>query len=159
MKAEEIIELLSLKPLSFEGGFFYETYRSPGKLETGAGMRNFSTAIYYLLREGEKSRIHRLKSDEVFHFYLGNPVEMFLFKEDGSCEKKILGAELQNGEEPQILIPAGCWQGAKLMEGGKFALMGTTVSPGFDEADFEAGIREKLFSAYPSHKEIIDLLT
>lgn len=159
MNAEELIELLSLEPLSFEGGFFYETYRSPGKLQTEDGGRNYSTAIYYLLREGEKSRIHRLKSDEVFHFYMGGSVEMFLFNRDGSCGKRILGTDLQKGEEPQIVVPAGCWQGSRLRAGGKFALMGTTVSPGFDEADFEAGIREKLFSAYPSHKEIIDLLT
>ena len=159
MNAEELIRFLSLRPLSFEGGFFYETFRSPGKMQAENGGRNFSTAIYYLLRKGETSRIHRLSSDEVFHFYMGGAVEMFLFKADGSCEKRILGTDLKNGEEPQIVVPAGCWQGARLRPGGKHALMGTTVSPGFDEADFEAGVREKLISAYPGKEDIIDLLT
>lgn len=159
MDAGKLIEMLSLEPLSFEGGFFSETYRCAGKLMTGSGEKNYSTAIYYLLCDEEKSRIHRLKFDEVFHFYLGDPVEMFLFKEDGSFERRILGTALDKGEEPQIVVLAGCWQGARLRAGGKYALMGTTVSPGFDRRDFELGRREELMDAYPGNDEVISILT
>lgn len=159
MNAKRLIEILSLKPLSFEGGFFRETYRSPETLETPFGRRNLSTAIYYLLSEGEKSRLHRLRSDEVFHFYFGDTVEMFLFHEDGTSARKLLGPSADKGEEPHIVVPRGCWQGAKLKAGGKFALMGTTVSPGFDERDFETGIRGELVAAFPGNEETINLLT
>jgi uncharacterized protein len=159
MDHKKIIELLSLKPLSAEGGFFRETYRSDITFNRNGKQCCLSTAIFYLLREGEASRIHKLKSDEIWHFYLGDPLEIYLFKESGGCDKKMLGVDIENGEMPQILIPKNCWQGAKLRDGGKFALMGTTVSPAFEESDFEMGVREKLISLYPEFAEIINCLT
>ena len=122
-------------------------------------MKSCSTAIFYLLKEDEVCKLHKLSSDEIWHFYLGSPVEIYLFHEDGKAEKKILGSDLEKGEMPQIVIPKNVWQGGRVKEGGDFALMGTTVSPAFDEADFELGIKEKLKSKYPEFAEIITLLT
>lgn len=158
MDSRQIIELLSLKPLSIEGGYFRETYRC-AESSSGGKERAASTAIFYLLDERTVSRIHRLRSDEIWHFYIGDPVELYLFKESGVCEKKILGTAIDRGQSPQILVSKECWQGARLKDGGKFALMGTTVAPGFDEADFEAGKRGELLAAYPGCEEIINILT
>jgi len=159
MNAEKLIELLSLEPLSEEGGFFRETYRSRCYLEKGGEKRTLATAIYYLLKEGEVSRLHRLRSDETWHFYLGDPVELFVFKEDGSGGKILLGNDIELGELPQFTVPAGSVQGARLKNGGKFALMGTTVYPGFDPKDFDLCGRDEMIAAYPAHQEIINSLT
>jgi len=158
MDSRQLIELLSLKPLSFEGGYFRETYRGGNTFSDGKE-RAASTAIFYLLDKGTVSRIHRLRSDEIWHFYIGDPVELYLFKDKCLCEKKLLGTAIDRGQSPQVLVPKGCWQGARLKDGGKFALMGTTVSPGFDMADFEPGKRADLLSDFPDCGEIIDLLT
>jgi len=136
-KAEKIIKKLKLKPLELEGGFFVETYRSQEKAKIGKKKKNLSTAIFYLLRKRDKSKIHRLKSDEVYHFYLGDPVNLYLLYPDGKFEKKVLGNNIFKGELPQIVIPKMVWQSAKLKKGGNFALLGTTVSPAFEYEDFE----------------------
>ena len=159
MDAGKLIELLSLEPLSSEGGFFRETYRSLTAMGAGDDQRSLATAIYYLLKEGEVSRLHRIKADETWHFYLGDPVELYLFKEDGICEKKILGNAIERGESPQVTVPAGSAQGARLKAGGKFALMGTTVYPGFDFKDFDLCGRDEMTAAYPAHEEIVSSLT
>jgi uncharacterized protein len=158
MDPDKIIDLLSLKPLSTEGGLFCETYRSKITCHRDGKEKSLSTAIFYLLREGEISRIHKLKSDEIWHFYLGDPVEIYIFNENDGCGKKILGVDIENGESPQVLIPKNCWQGARLKEGGMFALMGTTVSPAFEEADFELGDKAKMLPLYPEFSEIINCL-
>jgi uncharacterized protein len=164
LKAEDLIKLLDLKPHP-EGGFFKEIYRSQEKISTDSlperydGERNFGTSIYYLLTEGTFSAIHRLKSDEIFHFYLGDPVMLLMLSPDGTGEKAILGPDIEKGESLQIIVPKGFYQGLKLIEGGKFALMGTTVAPGFDPSDFEMIKYEELKGKYEIFdKEIKQLI-
>jgi len=159
--AEEIIEFFAMKPLPAEGGYYVETYRAKEKIAQAAlpdrfvGERNFSTAILYLLTPDTFSTLHRLKSDEVFHFYLGDPVTMLQLHPDGSSEVITLGQDILNGQRIQMLVPQGTWQGAFLRQGGKFALMGTTMAPGFKSNDFELGQREELLRRYPDQKELI----
>jgi predicted cupin superfamily sugar epimerase len=164
MTAEEIIALLHLVPHP-EGGYFAETYRSNESVACGhlpsryTGDRAFGTAIYYLLTPGSFSSIHRLASDEVFHFYLGDPVEMVLLFPDGSDEVLLMGPDLTTGMLPQAVVPAGVWQGARLVPGGAYALLGTTVAPGFDFADFETGECDILVERHPSRSALITALT
>ncbi|MEM1305312.1 MAG: cupin domain-containing protein, partial [Planctomycetota bacterium] len=140
--ADEIIRLLDLKPLPQEGGFYRETFRSPRVLPSGSmggeyeGERNASTAIYFLLTPDEHSAMHLLPTDEVFHFYLGDPVEMLRLYPDGSADVTRMGADLAAGERPQLVVPGGVWQGCRIADGGRFALLGCTVAPGFDFRDF-----------------------
>ncbi|MBF0122653.1 MAG: cupin domain-containing protein [Candidatus Omnitrophica bacterium] len=165
MTAKDIIERLGLKPHPKEGGFFREIYRADESISRclpnryGANARCFSTAIYYLLTPETFSRMHRLKSDEVFHFYLGDPVKMLRLFDDGHSHTVILGNDLDKGFEPQVVVPKGVWQGAMLMEGGAFALLGTTVAPGFEYEDYHEGVREELISGYPDQKALITRLT
>jgi hypothetical protein len=160
-----IIKLLGLKPLPLEGGFFKETFRSEQMIPDGElpkicrGERTAGTAIYYLLTADVFSAFHRLRSDEVYHFYLGDPVELFILGPKGKSEKRILGAGLRHGMRPQAVVPKGYWQGARLAPGGRLALLGTTVFPGFEFRDFEMGDRDKLIKLYPKHCRIILTLT
>lgn len=159
--AEEIINALKLKKHR-EGGYFAETYRS-GEIITDPrrGQRFFSTAIYYMLTADTFSELHRLTVDEIFHFYLGDPVEMLHLYPDGSGKRIFLGIDLEKGMRPQVLIPAGIWQGARIIPGGKFgfSLMGTTVSPGFEYSDYQSGSGKELIAQYPQFKELISQLT
>ena len=165
MTAKQIISFLHLKPHTEEGGYFIETYRSLETIPEEAlpdrykGLRSFSTAIYYLLTPDSFSYIHRLQSDEIFHFYLGDPVEMLQLWPDGSGRVLILGSDLLNGMKPQVVVPRRVWQGARLLPGGRFALLGTTVSPGFEFADYESGQRNELIKSYPQFREWIIALT
>ncbi len=124
-----------------------------------AGDRCASTAIYYLLTPGTFSEMHRLPTDEVFHFYLGDAVEMLQLQPDGRGEMIRLGSDLAAGEWPQVLAPGGTWQGSRLVPGGKWALLGTTVAPGFEFADYTSGRRGELIAAYPDFAELIAALT
>jgi uncharacterized protein len=158
LRANEVIALLHLEPLAVEGGFFSETYRCPEGVPLGpGGERSLSTAIYYLLRDQDVSKLHRLRSDEIFHFYAGDPVEMLLLRHGGG-EIVTLGADLAGGMRPQVVVPREVWQGCRLKPGGSWALLGTTVSPGFDYEDFEAGDGASLASAYPEFAEHIGIL-
>lgn len=164
LTAEDVKRLLGLEPLEPEGGCFVETHRSreslpPGVLPGLAAPRPLATAIYYLLEPGTCSALHRLRSDEVFHFYLGDAVELLTLGPgtDGGVQR--LGADLAAGERPQAVVPAGAWQGSRLVPGGRWALLGTTMSPGFDVADFELGRREDLVSRWPRHQALIEALT
>jgi predicted cupin superfamily sugar epimerase len=165
LTAQEVIDCLQLVPLTIEGGYFRETYRSPLRHMEHAlppeygGERNASTAIYYLLTPETFSAIHRVKSDEVFHFYTGDPVEMLQLWPDGEAKIVIIGNDLVAGHRPQLVVPAGVWQGCRLVPGGRWALMGCTVAPGFDYADFEAAARGELVRDYPEHAELITALT
>jgi len=165
MTAEEIITLLKLKPHPKEGGFFSETYRSQEVIPTGAlpsryvGQRAFGTCIYYLLTSGTFSAMHRLQSDEIFHFYLGDPVEMLQLLPDGTGKTVVLGPNLQAGTQPQVIVPRGVWQGSRLVDGGTLALLGCTVAPGFDFIDYEHGRRGDLIGSYPQFREKIAALT
>lgn len=162
---KEILDALNLQPLPVEGGYFAETHRSKFVLGQRAlplgyfGQRALSTAIYYMLTPDTFSAIHRLKGDEVYHFYLGDPAEMLVLKPDGSGETVLIGPDIVSGMRLQHVVPAGAWQGSRLTPGGKFALMGTTMSPGFDPADFDLGEREELSARYPDHAALIAVLT
>ena len=158
--ADKIKSLLNLKPHPEEGGYFVETYRSQQHLPEGSeGKRALATAIYYLLTPDTFSEMHRLPSDEVFHFYLGDPVEMLQLLPDGSGKVITLGSDILNGMHPQAIVLKEVWQGARLLPGGKFALLGTTMSPGFEFADYEAGKRDVLVELYPQFRELISILT
>jgi len=155
MTAQELIKLLGLKPLDQEGGYYIETYRSS---ENKDG-KSLATAIFYLLTPDTFSALHRLPSDEIYHFYLGNSVEMLQLFPDGSGKVIVLGQDVEKGEQLQVVVPRGVWQGSRLKEGGKFALMGTTMSPGFDFTDYETGKQNVLVEKYPDHKDLIIKLT
>jgi len=165
LTADQIIALLNLTPHPKEGGYFIETYRSSETIPEKTlpsrykGIRSFATAIYYLLTPETFSAMHRLQSDEIFHFYLGDPVEMLQLWPDGSGRLVILGSDILRGVQPQVVVPRGVWQGARLFKNGKFALLGTTVSPGFEFADYEYGQRDELVESYPQFREWIIALT
>ena len=163
--AKEIQELLKLQPLPVEGGYFAETYRSKFTLSQRSlpsgysGERALSTAIYYMLTPDTFSAMHRLKGDEVYHFYLGDPAEMLILKPDGTGETLLMGQDIASGMRLQHVVPGGSWQGLRLVPGGKFALLGTTMAPGFDPADFELGARGELTVRFPAYAELISALT
>jgi predicted cupin superfamily sugar epimerase len=165
LTAEELRQLLQLEPLTIEGGYFRETYRSAPQIPQSAlppaysGPRAFSTCIYYLLTPDTFSVIHRLPGEEIFHFYLGDPVEMLQLHPDGLGQTITLGSEILSGMRPQYIVPGNVWQGARLKADGRFALMGTTVAPGFDYADYEAGDREELLRQFPTFADAIRNLT
>lgn len=165
LTAEAIIAALGLQPHPVEGGWFRETYRSSDTIDPDQfsppypGPRSVGTAIYYLLTSGTFSAMHRLPGDEIFHFYGGDPVEMFLIRDDGTSEIHFLGANVLNGEHPQVVVPGGVWQGSSVTPAGKWALLGTTMAPGFDYADYETGRRDDLVARFPQHRDRIEALT
>src|SRR5206468_8607924 len=122
--AEELLAALQLKPLPREGGYYRETYRSVDRYQAEKAL---STAIYYLLTPQTVSALHRLPSDEIFHFYLGSPVQMLQLWPDGQGRVVMLGPDVLAGQSPQIVVPRGVWQGSSLMPGGSYALLGTTM--------------------------------
>jgi uncharacterized protein len=159
MTADEIKALLHLEPHPVEGGWYRRTYTSAVSVALLGGVRPYGTAIYYLLEEGTFSEMHMLASDEIFHFYLGDPVEMLFLLSDGSSARVTLGPDLAAGQRPQVLVPAGVWQGTRLLEGARVALLGCTVTPGFDFADYRSGKYEELARQWPTEKERIRALT
>jgi len=162
---EYIKQKLRLEPLPMEGGHFRETYRSRTQLKSEClpGMygseRSLSTGIYYLLTPETFSALHRLPGDEIFHFYLGDPVEMLQLHPGGRTSRFMLGTDLEAGMHPQVCVPGGTWQGARLLNGGRVALLGTTMAPGFEFSDFIAGNRAELIEHYPDAAELIIALT
>lgn len=159
MSADEIKALLHLQPHPKEGGWYRRTYTSEVSVALLRGVRPYGTAIYYLLEAGTFDEMHLLASDEVFHFYLGDPVEMLLLYPSGQSMLLTLGQDLAAGQRPQILVPAGVWQGQRLVEGGKLALFGCTVTPGFDFGDYRSGKYEELVAGWPQEAERIRKLT
>ena len=157
-RATDLIERLGLQPHP-EGGWFAETWRARERVRARVGERSASTAIYYLITPDSFSTLHRVASDEVFHFYLGDPVEMLQFDESGRVERLVLGADLAAGMRPQAVVPAGTWQGSRPVAGGAFALLGATVAPGFEFADFELGERADLMERFPHLTAEIERLT
>ena len=146
-----------------EGGFYKETYRAVETLSVQSlparfdGERNFSTAIYFLLRSQDRSVFHRIKSDELWHFYQGSTLSIYILTDRGLLIKK-LGNNLLHGESLQVVVPANCWFGARVEEPEAYALCGCTVSPGFDFHDFEMADRAELLKKYPGYeKEIVHL--
>jgi len=161
-KTEKIIEVLDLLPHP-EGGFFRETYRNKGVVGVDglsadySGNRNYSTCIYFLLTSDGFSAFHRIKQDEIWHFYDGSPLTLYLISPEGDYSTVIIGRELENGQVPQFVVPGGYWFGATVEN--EYSLVGCTVSPGFDFMDFELAKREELMSVYPEHSEVIKRLT
>jgi predicted cupin superfamily sugar epimerase len=159
MTYEEIKGLLKLEPHPIEGGWFRRTYTSGGTVELPRGARAQGTAIYYLLEPGTFSELHVLDSDEIFHFYLGAPVEMLQLFPDGSSALLTLGPDLAAGQHVQALVPAGVWQGTRLIGDGKLALLGCTVTPGFDFADYRNAPAAELIAKWPDQAKRIRALT
>lgn len=159
MTAEDVIRYLRLEPHPVEGGFFRETYRSTGSLPAYGGSRSVSTAIYYLLKPGHVSEMHVLPGDEVFHFYIGSPVRMLQLRPGGVGKELVLGTDLAAGQVPQVVVPAGVWQGTKLVGDSGFALLGATMAPGFDYADYRGGGRTELTAGWPGFAGRIAELT
>jgi predicted cupin superfamily sugar epimerase len=162
--AEQLVKLLGLKPHP-EGGYYRETYRSDEIIGNGAlperymGNRRYGTAIYYLLTRETFSAFHRIKTDEIYHFYLGDSVELVQLLPDGAGCVVMLGNDVAGGAQVQTVVMRGTWHGARLAVGGKYALLGTTVAPGFEFADFEVGDRNGLIRTYPSFSDTIIALT
>jgi predicted cupin superfamily sugar epimerase len=148
-----------------EGGWFRETYRSTEGISRKSlparfpGDRSFSTAIYFLLAGEDFSAFHRIRQDEVWHFYDGSPLTVHVLDEAGRYAALKLGRNLERGETPQGVVRAGCWFAAAQDDAAGYALVGCTVAPGFDFADFEMPAREQLLALYPQHRALIERLT
>jgi predicted cupin superfamily sugar epimerase len=155
----ELKQILGLQPHPVEGGYFRQTYASAGTVDLPRGVRAQGTAIYYLLEQGNFSEMHVLDSDEIFHFYLGDPVEMLQLGPDGSSAVFTLGPDLLAGQSVQLVVPAGVWQGTRLIGDGKMALLGCTVSPGFDFADYRNATADELIAKWPHEADRIRNLT
>ena len=165
--AQQIIEALDLKPHPIEGGFFRETYRAEGTipdahlpaLYRGRGGRSPGTAIYYLLTAQTFSEMHRVPTEEVFHVYLGGPARMLQIDPDGAHREVVLGSDVLAGQSPQLVVPPNVWQGTLLEPGVEFILLGATMAPGFDYADYERGRRDDLTARFPAAADMIRRLT
>ena len=156
----EIIEHLELEPLPLEGGYFKQTYVTGQSVDLGKGYEQpLGTGIYFLLTPTAFSAFHGLMEDEVYHFYLGDAVELYEITPNKDLKKTILGQDIFKGQVVQHVVSKNCCQGSRLIEGGKWALLGTTMAPGFTWQDFELGNREQLISEYPEHKTLILELT
>jgi predicted cupin superfamily sugar epimerase len=157
--ARRLIALLDLSPHP-EGGFFRETWRA--SLPAGSAARDeprvASTAIYFLLPAGAFSALHRVSSDEAWHHYEGDPVDLHLFDAAGIHTRAVLGHDLEAGERPQHVVPANVWQAA-VVRGDRFALCGCTVAPGFDFRDFTMPSRADALALLPGHADLVTTLT
>ena len=144
-----------------EGGWYRETYRSDEMISSNSlperfgGIRSFCTAIYFLLEKKDISALHRIKSDELWHFYAGETLTLHLLTPQGEHRAINLGTDIASGETYQAVVPAGCWFGAEVSGDGDYSLVGCTVAPGFDFTDFEMGIRDSLLKQFPDHTGII----
>jgi predicted cupin superfamily sugar epimerase len=166
MTAEDLKKLLGLQLHPREGGWYVRTYEAAELVAAEAfsdgryaGMRRTGTAIYYLLEPETFSEMHRLQSDEVFHFYAGDAVEMLQLREGGTGATIVIGNDLLQGQRPQAVVERGVWQGSRLVKGGRWALLGCTVSPGFEFEDYESGERAELCAGWPEFAEEIRALT
>ena len=163
LSGDQIIELLNLQPLPVEGGYFRQNYRAAETVSASALPGRYRrdkvlcTAIYYLLTADPDSfsALHRLPTDEIYHFYLGDPVELLLLYPDGGSAIVRLGPDLGAGQQVQFVVPGEVWQGARLVSAGSFALMGTTMAPGYDEGDYLAGEAVELIERFPERAQLI----
>ena len=162
--AQTYIEALQLQAHP-EGGFFKETYRSahlidvPGAPGSAPLRRSVSTGIYFLLEKANFSAFHRIKSDEMWHFYAGQAIEVLELRATGELVRTLLGPDIEHGQHHQYLVRADTWFASRVVDGGAFALVGCTVAPGFDFADFRLAERKTLLASYPQHSDIIHALT
>ena len=175
MTAAHYIQSLHLQPHP-EGGYFAETYRSAEVVAKSAlparfgGERSFGTAIYFLLESHHISALHRIQADEIWHFYAGIPLDVFVIQPDSELTIIRLGNNPDRGEVFQAVVPAGCWFGSRpvvdstvmdstIVDSSSFSLVGCTVAPGFDFADFEMADRTRLLNEFPQHRAVIEKLT
>lgn len=169
MTAADVKRLLNLAEHPREGGWYVRTWESPDYVPEQAfpharydSPRRTNTAIYYLLEPHTFSELHVLKSDEVFHHYLGAPVEMLQLFADGTSARTVIGKDLAAGHKPQHVVPRGVWQGTRLLPGTHaepFALLGCTVAPGFEFQDYADASADELIARWPHEAELIRLLT
>jgi predicted cupin superfamily sugar epimerase len=166
MTADEVKKILGLQPHPREGGWFVRSWEAEEFVAAGCfaearydGARRTSTAIYYLLEPGTFSEMHVLQSDEIFHHYMGGAVEMLELFADGSSSRVVIGKDLEAGERPQHVVRRGVWQGSRLLREEGWALLGCTVSPGFEFADYESATGGELVSRWPQEAERIRALT
>jgi uncharacterized protein len=156
--AEYYIDHLNLLPHP-EGGFYKETYRDSLSVINRVGNeRSVSTGIYFMLTKGNFSAFHRIESDEMWHYYEGESLTVYVIDDSGKLEEIKLGKDLENGEQLQAVVPAGQWFASRINQ-GEYSLVGCTVAPGFDFQDFEMADRETLIKDFPRHSEIITELT
>lgn len=163
----EIVERFGLSPLTGEGGLFRRTYCSTdlipaevfGKRFPEGTVKNACSTIQYMITPNCYSRLHVLPTDEVYHFYLGDPVQLFLIPPEGQPRTVILGQDVMNGMEVQFVVPAGWYQGSRLAEGGQWALLGTTMAPAYDDSDYRDADPEALTARFPDFAEEIHRLT
>ena len=161
---EDLVSRLNLQPHP-EGGYFREVYRSEGLIPRHAlnndypGDRNYCTSIYFLLTSENFSAFHRIRQDEIWHFYAGAPLYIHVIDESGRYTGHELGPEVTTGQQPQLVVPAGSWFGSSVKDEDGFTLVGCTVAPGFDFEDFELADRNALVLAYPQHAGVIQQLT
>lgn len=147
-----------------EGGFYAETYRAQHKFESietsdfPAG-RNYGTAIYFLLVKDSFSAFHKIKSDEVWHFYLGSPIEIIEITPDGNLIKTVLGADFKLGQVFQYTVMAGNWFASRVLNNDAFGFVGCTVAPGFSFEDFHMPSRQEMLLLFPQHSAVINELT
>ena len=159
----QLIRHLGLEPLPVEGGYFRQTWVSDNSVSIPGyeSPRPAGTAIYYLLTSDPDSfsAMHRLASDEIYHFYLGDPVEMLLLDERVGAQRIVLGQDLLGGQHAQYIVSRLVWQGSRVIPGGRFTLLGTTMAPGFDKRDFALGGRDQLVRQFPGQADLICELT
>jgi uncharacterized protein len=161
--SHQLIEMYQLQAHP-EGGWYKETYKSSETIaatalhDRFAGQRVFSTAIYFLLEQGNFSAFHRIKSDECWHFYAGNPLLVYVLQQNGELEIIQLGSDILRGQVFQYVVPANCWFASRPAKQSRFCFVGCTVAPGFDFADFELANAKTLSATYPQHEKIIQEL-
>ena len=163
MTVEFLVNQLQLIPHP-EGGYYKEVYRSEQVLPHGTlpgfdGERNIATSIYFLIEKNNFSALHKIKSDETWHFYAGDALEVIELDENGNLIKTLIGNQLNKGEVFQYTVKANRWFGSRVISGGKFSLVGCTVAPGFDFKDFEMATRKNLISEFPQHTNVIESMT
>jgi len=155
ISAQQVIDTLGLIPLEDEGGMYRNSYNS----EDLVGTKPICTAIYYLLTENTFSHLHRLASDELYHFYLGDPMELVQIDTHGTLKTIVLGQDILAGQQVQAVVTKEIWQGSRLLPGGKFALVGTTMAPGYVQEEYEHANAAELCRQYPAISETIARFT
>lgn len=164
MNSDLWIQKLRLKTHP-EGGFYRETYRSEEVIWKDAlparftGSRSYATSIYYLLRSGDFSSLHKIQSDEQWYFHAGTRLTIHIITHDGKYFSKNVGDDVENGDSLHICVPHGCWFGATVDTSDSFSLVSCVVAPGFDFSDFDLAQRDKLLTSFPQHKKIVQQLT
>ena len=160
---DQLIQQYNLEPHP-EGGWYKQSYKSKEQIaatalpERFSGDRAFSTAIYFLLEQGDFSAFHRIKSDECWHFYSGDPLLIYIIDQDGELKIISVGNDFKEGQSFQYVVPANCWFASRPAPGSEYCFVGCTVSPGFEFEDFELADLTELSAIYPKHKKIIEQL-